>query len=102
MKTPFPKIRVSKEELRLMFNSGCFRDRLHSGELYSTVRVENHPSPSKAIEPICTLSQILAYKDANNQMVALVHQFKRTDGSIGGSGLPDPKLLLIQGVVYYV
>jgi hypothetical protein len=102
MKTPFPKKKVSPQELRLMFNGGCFEDRLHSGELHAIVKVEDHPSPPKATQPICTLSQILAYLDANNQMVALVHQFKRRDCSIGGSGLPDPKLILNDGVLYYV
>jgi hypothetical protein len=85
-----------------MFNNGCFRDRLRSGELRSIVKVSNHPSPEKATEPVCTLSEILAYLDDNGQQVALVHQFTRRDGSIGGSGLPDPKLLLIDGIWYYV
>lgn len=102
MKTPFPKQRVSRQELRSMFNNGCFRDRLRSGELRAVVKVSSHPSPEKAIEPVCTLSEILAYLDDNDQRIALVHQFTRRDGSIGGSGLPDPKLLLVDGIWYYV
>jgi hypothetical protein len=102
MKTPFPRIKVSRKELRLMFNSGCFQDRLRSGELRDILEAESHPTPPKSTQPVCTYSQILAYLDSKNQKVAIVHQFKRQNGSIGGSGLPDPKLLLIKGVVYYV
>jgi hypothetical protein len=102
MKTPFPKKKVSCEELRIMFNSGCFEDRLRSGELSATVTVEGHPSPPKSTEPLCTLSQILTYSDLKNQKVAMVHRFKRLDRSIGGSGKPDPKMVLVDGIVYYV
>lgn len=31
---------------------------------------------------------------------ALVHQYVRPDGSLGGSGQPDPKLLIEEGVTY--
>lgn len=102
MRTPFPRKKVSPKEIRLMFNTGCFRDQLRSGELRARVKVSDHPSPEKAIEPVCTHSEILEYIDGDDQRVALVHQFTRRDGSIGGSGLPDPKLLLVDGVWYYV
>jgi len=34
--------------------------------------------------------------------VAVVFQYLRPDGSIGGSGRPDPKFLLRDGVQYVV
>ncbi len=85
-----------------MFDNGYFRDRLLSGELHTMVKKEYHPSPDKAFEPTCTRSQLLAYLDGNSQVVALVHQFKRMDGSIGASGKPDPKLIFVDGIYYYV
>jgi hypothetical protein len=30
----------------------------------------------------------------------LVHQFLRPDGTIGASGLPDPKMMLKDGIEY--
>ena len=35
-------------------------------------------------------------------MVAEVHQYVRPDGSLGGSGLPDPKRLYKDGILYAV
>ena len=102
MKPPLPKQKVSCKELRQMFNHGGFEDRLRSGELHAIVKVESHPSPPKSTQPLCTLSQILAYLDDKNQKIALVHRFLMKNGSIGGSGLPDPKEIFIDGTLYYV
>jgi hypothetical protein len=30
----------------------------------------------------------------------MVHQYLRPDGTLGASGLPDPKLVVHEGVVY--
>lgn len=43
---------------------------------------------------------MIAYYEAGKK-VAEAHQYKRTDGSIGASGLPDPKEILHDGIVYY-
>lgn len=43
---------------------------------------------------------MVAYFDGNYQEVARVHQYKRPDGSIGASGLPDPVRLLVDGIIY--
>jgi hypothetical protein len=44
----------------------------------------------------------MAYDDASGVMVAVVHQYLRPDGSLGASGLPDPKRLLVNGILYIV
>lgn len=54
-----------------------------------------------ASEPPGTRSQIVAYYDGNER-VALVHQYLRPDEMIGASGLPDPKELREEGVIYFV
>lgn len=36
------------------------------------------------------------------QKVAGVHQYLRVDGTLGASGRPDPKELLIGGVLYII
>ncbi len=33
--------------------------------------------------------------DGSLRKVALVHEYRRPDGSLGGSGLPDPKRLIV-------
>ena len=57
---------------------------------------EGHPNPQLTGEPACTRSQILIYK-INGLPVAIVHQYLRRDGQIGGSGLPDPKRVVVVG-----
>jgi len=42
----------------------------------------------------------MAYFNEQGRQVAIVHQFRRPDGSLGGDGLPDPKELLHDGVLY--
>ena len=61
---------------------------------------ENHPSPQPASEPFCTRSQMISYMDAQGTEIARVHQYLRPDGTIGGSGKPDPKRMLHEGVIY--
>lgn len=39
------------------------------------------------------------YLDADGNQIALVHQYLRRDGTLGASGLPDPKWLLHEGEV---
>ncbi len=50
-------------------------------------------------EPVCTRSQLVTYFDADGERVAIVHQYLRQDGTLGASGLPDPKWLLHGGEV---
>jgi len=45
---------------------------------------------------------MVEYRDISGSVVALVHQYKRTDGKIGASGKPDPKKLRIGDTVYYL
>jgi hypothetical protein len=43
---------------------------------------------------------MVSYRDPNDDEVARVHQYLRPDGTIAGSGLPDPKRLFEDGIVY--
>lgn len=45
---------------------------------------------------------MVAYVDDAGHRIFLVHFYLRPDGSIGGSGKPDPKWLFENGVVYAV
>lgn len=60
------------------------------------------PSP-KAGQPPGTRSQLVSYWESvggSLTKVAVVHRYLRPDGTLGGSGLPDPKAVLHQGVLY--
>lgn len=82
-----------------MFNDNEFWGRVQRGELTTAVLAESHPSPPRANLPLCTRSQIVAYFE-RGEKVALVHQYLRPDGTLGASGRPDPKRLLLNGVLY--
>ena len=100
---PLNKRRVPPTELREKYNNGDFEERLQKGELPCAITRNSHPAPPLSGEPLCTRSQILTYFDAQGNKVAVLHQYLRTDGTIGGRGRkPDPKKLLIGDTVYYV
>lgn len=61
---------------------------------------QTHPSRMKANEPFCTWTQEVFYLDATSQEVARVHQYLRPDGTLGASGLPDPKMIVESGTAY--
>ena len=90
---------ISDVELQRKFNDGGYLRRWELGELEDVVIEENHPSSPLAKEPFCTRSQMIALRVPSSQrVVARVHRYLRPDGTIGLSGLPDPKGLLDRGV----
>ena len=92
-------VRVSEWRLRRRFNRGRYYERVLSGELTTRLK-ESHPTRTKAKEPFCTRTQEVSYIDASLQEVVRVHQYLRTDGKLGASGLPDPKRILENGILY--
>lgn len=98
---PLPPVeRILEPEMRKLFNENRFWERTKTGELTAVVTDNRHPALTKANEPICTYSQAVSYRDADNSEVARVHQYLRPDGKIGASGLPDPKRLYLNGTLY--
>lgn len=87
--------------MRERFNKGKYWERMLQGEFSSVVMHEGLPEPEIATkEPPGTVSQMVSYRDANNDEVARVHQYLRPDKTIAGSGKPDPKRLMENGVLY--
>lgn len=99
MTAPPPIRVVSAYHLRRLFNERRLAEAARSGELTTQLRKDSHPSPPQAPEPVCTRSQAVVYLDADGNQIALVHQYMRRDGTLGASGLPDPKWLLHEGEV---
>jgi hypothetical protein len=92
--------RIQTTEMQKMFNDGGYWDKTKSGELTTVTLEDRHPSLTVANEPFCTRSQMVSYRDASDNEVARVHQYLRTDGTIGASGRPDPKRLLVNGTLF--
>ena len=94
---------MSPWHLRRLFRNERFVARVESGELIADLVKNNHLTPEKAAlkrQAYCTHSQTYDYLRANIR-VAVVHQYLMPDGiSIGGSGMPDPKFLEINGRTY--
>jgi hypothetical protein len=96
-----PLKRVTKKELRALFNRGAYCDPDLRG------KVEEHIERSSDIaQDLCrklrmphgSQSQIVAYRLPGLGKIALVHQYVRPDGTVRGK--PDPKYLLVDGVIH--
>ena len=86
--------RIDAIELRKIFNEERIYERALSGELQVVVLEDRHPSLPLAREPYCTKSQMLSYR-RDGLEVARAHMYLRPDGTIGASGLPDPKRVVV-------
>lgn len=86
---------VTPDIIRYHFNKCQIFEKMKSGEYHTNLRRDSHPENIGGREPYCTRSQIVFYYDLENNLVAVVHQYLRLDGTLGASGLPDPKWLYI-------
>jgi hypothetical protein len=86
-----------KNSIRERFNACQIYERLQNNELTSTIFKSKHRSPQT--EPVCTSSQVVIYWDSRGNPLAMVHQYLRPDGTIGGSGKPDPKWIVLDDKV---
>ena len=92
---------VDEQEIRALFNEYILPEKA-KGELFEIVRNSNHPARSLAREPFCTESQLVVYYDKNFQEIANAHQYLRQDGSLGASGKPDPKMVVLNEIIYKI
>jgi hypothetical protein len=98
-----PSQRVAKTTLRQMFNDGEYWMRVQAGQgLYQTIQVDEHIQRKRFGQRPCTYSQLMDYWDDQGKHVAIVHQYQQADGTLGGSGQPDPKQLFKDGIWYVV
>jgi hypothetical protein len=90
---------VDQEEIRKLFNEGRYYERMQAGEFRAQIirqvlvrrgdrRIRN------------AFSQTVQYWDRFGNLVAVVHQYRKRDGSLGASGRPDPKFLRHEDVIY--
>ena len=93
---------VTPSIIREMFNAGQYWQRARRGDLVSVVQDSRHPDPPPRGEPFCTQSEMVLYCTREMRPVALVHQYRRQDGTLGASGQPDPKWLALEDRVVKV
>ncbi len=94
-----PIQRVSATQMRALFNARIL-PLIHDGSLHGTAQKSGHPSPVGSGQPYCTRSQYIVFRESSGTTVAEAHQYLLPDGTIGASGLPDPKLLVLDGILY--
>jgi hypothetical protein len=86
--------------MRAIFNAHIL-PRIDNGELIPTVLSDGIPSPN-AGQRAGTRSQMVAYRDRQGRKIAIVHRYLRPDQTLGGSGKPDPKMVLHGNVRYTI
>jgi hypothetical protein len=93
---------ISADELRQIFRDARILEREQEGELTTKIVQDSHPSPPRADEPFCTRSQLKAFFDRAGAEIAIAHYYLRTDGTIGASGLLDPKEVVHEDIHYFL
>ena len=88
--------------IRRLFNEGRFYERSkpgpRGGDLIRRRERVYRPDPLPEGEPRGTIGERYAYyRRSDGHLVAIVHQYRRPNGDLGASGLPDPKLLFVEG-----
>lgn len=83
---------VSAAELRTLFNRGPLPDMISRGDLAPKFLRDSHlKDPEERGERPCTRAQTIRYSDPDGNWLVETFHYQRTDGSIGASGLRDPK-----------
>lgn len=83
------------DELRSLFNDRRFYERTQTGELSAAV-VHESEAPTMGVG---AMSQMVEYWDGDVR-VALVHHYVDKRGHLLASRKPDPKWLIVDGVLY--
>ena len=96
---PAPFERISLDEMRQKFNGSGHLENVKSGKWTAHV-LESRVSDALTQEPVEITSLMLSYRDENGNEMCRVHQYQRPDGSLAASGLPDPKRLFLDGILY--
>src|SRR5438874_326206 len=74
---------ATDSQLREFFNQDRVVEKTATGDYTKEILENDHPSPPRANEPICTRSQLIAYFDEKGKLVAKAHQYVRPDGKLG-------------------
>lgn len=89
---------VDEETMRRLFEGSGLHARILDNELLELV-VESDPASPRSRQRPGTKSERVIYFDSG-EWVAECHRFVHPDGTLGGSGMLDPKALLIDDTQY--
>ena len=97
-----PPLLVGVPELELRQRFAPLLRRAERGALTIVVlEPADKLAPDAAQQAPGTLSQMVSFREPGcDNQVALAHRYLKPDGTIGGSGRPDPKLVLQDGILY--
>lgn len=95
-----PERRVEASEIRMLFNRSDLFERVLRGEL-ETVLEDDRLVRDEVGLPQGARSQMVWYLGPDGQKLVLVHQYLLPDGTIGGSGRPDPKRMILDDEIIY-
>ena len=86
--------------MREMFHEHQCMQKLANGEFHSVLLKQRHSNPIKSKQQFCTHSQLVSIQDNDGEEIVRAHQYKKPDGTLGASGMPDPVRLFIGRVIY--
>jgi len=86
---------VSHHIIRQEFNHRQIVERASEGQLIAHLKRNSHLVHPPEGEPYCTNGQIIYYYELTGGLLAVAHQYLRPDATLGGSGRPDPKRLVL-------
>jgi hypothetical protein len=99
-------IYIGEWKLREIFNRSIL-PRIEAGELQEYIEDQGPAHPKYRQEPGAR-SQMVTYYESGKaegkilgEKVAIVHRYLNPDGSIGASGMPDPKSIKHEGQIYF-
>lgn len=94
---------VPEGEIRRLFNEGPYPQMIAEGRLTTQFLRNAHlNAPDLKGNPPCTHRQTIRYLDSDGNPVVEIFQYLKPDGTLGASGLPDPKRLWMGGTVLIV
>ena len=82
--------------MRQMFNA---RVLPRVGDDVMEIVTRSAPASPRSGQPRGTVSEEVSYYTGTEQL-ARAHRFLTPDGEVGGSGLPDPKVVVLDGTMY--
>jgi hypothetical protein len=83
----------------MIFDRGRYAERARAGELIERELVRGRPSLGSG-HPAEAISRRVAYHDSAGRELAVAHELVLPDGTIGGSGRPDPMRVGVDGTLY--
>jgi len=84
------------------FNRLGLAEQARDGRLRVFPKQPDRPAARHLNFPPGSISRILWYMDHHGNLVALVHQYEDARGRILGSGMPDPKIVVVGDTAYFL